>query len=94
MSDEEREHIARLEDRLDEQTTILTEIRIAVARLESRGTCVSPGLCVSLQKVLDDHERRLASIERLRAWSLGVSATVSLIAFVFWDVLKLTFKKP
>ena len=90
MSDEESRNIYR---KLDEHSELLTEIRVAVARLEAQPVCKNPNLCDGLQSVLKDHERRLAHIEAVRNWTLGVCATLSLLAFLCWDIIKLWIKK-
>ena len=83
MSDEEKAHLDRIDVKLDDISELLTETRIAVARIEIR----------PVQEVLTDHEQRLANLEALRNWFLGVAASCSLIAFLCWDFLKIWIKK-
>jgi hypothetical protein len=93
MSDEEKDNLRRIEDKLEDHSELLTEIRIAVDRLTHQPVCKSPNLCIELQGVLKDHEIRIARMEAIRNWALGVVGTISLIAWICWDLLKLWFKK-
>ena len=93
MSDDEKTDLQRINAKLEDHSELLTEIRIAVARIEVQPVCKTPNLCDGLQKVLADHEHRLAHLEAIRNWTMGVVATVSLLAFLCWDFLKLWIKK-
>lgn len=68
-------------------------IRESIARMEATPKCPRPGLCVDHVDTLNDHERRLASLEAWRNWLLGGGFAVSLFAWAGWDLLKIWFKK-
>ena len=93
MSDDEKAHLVRLEDKLDDIIETQTNIREDVATLKAHPVCNTPNLCGGLQNVLSDHERRLANLEAVRNWMLGVCASVSLIGFLCWDLFKVWLKR-
>jgi len=93
MHIEDREHLNRIDIKLDSQSEMLSEIRIAIARLETQPVCKTPNLCSVLQDLITDHEKRLARLESVHSWALGVFAAMSLVAFLFWDGFKLWIKK-
>jgi H2-forming N5,N10-methylenetetrahydromethanopterin dehydrogenase-like enzyme len=93
MHIEDREHLNRIDIKLDSQSEMLSEIRIAIARLETQPICKTPNLCSALQTLITDHEKRLARLEAVHSWTLGVFASVSFLAFLSWDGFKLWIKK-
>ena len=90
MSDDETQHLYR---KLEEHSELLTEIRIAVARIETRPICNTPNACNGLKPILADHEKRITKLERIHEWTLGVAAAVSLLAYICWDAFKIWIKK-
>jgi hypothetical protein len=93
MSTEEQSHLLLIDEKLDEHSALLTDIRIAIARIESSAKCPSPGLCVRLQNEAENREKRLKSIERWQATLIGAWAAISLFCIIAWDYVKYSFKK-
>ena len=93
MSTDEQTHLGRIDGKIDELARDFSDLRVMLARLESRQACPSPGLCLNLQRVMDAQDRRLASIERWRTWLFGVAAAAALVCGVAWESVKTWFLK-
>lgn len=78
MSNDELPRLTRIEERLDNLSTIITDVRLAVARIESAG----------LRATVGEHERRITSLERWKAGLIGAYALLAILYGLFTDWLK------
>lgn len=75
MSSDDTPRLERIEERLDGLTTMLTDVRIALARMEAEG----------LQGRIIEQERRITSLERWRSGLIGAYGLLVILYGIVTD---------
>lgn len=76
------------QNKLEEHSDALTEILVAIARLESRQVCSDPFACSRLQLVVETQAKKISRLEHAWAILLGGWGVACIGGWLAWEWVK------